>query len=104
MTARSASNVHKADRRYDQSGSDDDSDDPDYRESSDEEDEECAKSYHKMRADWIVNNQDALEEGYRMFKETGQKLFGGAFFQLGSVNDYCKLVFKYTQPGVNTAA
>ena len=54
-----------------------------------------------MRADWIVDYHETLEEGYRAFLETGRKLFGNAFFQLGSINDYCKLVFKYTQPGAD---
>ena len=97
MPARAASNCYKADDRYEDSASD--SGDPDYRESSDDDDEEIHSSFHRMRANWIVDNQEALEEGYRAFVETGRRLFGNAFFQTGTINDYCKLVFKYTQPG-----
>jgi len=99
MPGRAASNYYKADDRYDDSASD--SGDPDYRESSDDEDEEIGQQFHRMRADWIVEHQDALEEGYRAFLEVGRKLFGNAFFQTGTINDYCKLVFKYTQPGAS---
>ena len=101
MPSRAASNCYKADVRYEDSASD--SGDPDYRESSDDEDEECEPRFHRMRADWIVDNHDALDEGYRAFIDTGRKLFGNAFFQLGGINDYCKLVFKYTQPGADEA-
>lgn len=99
MPSRAASNCYKADERYEDSASD--SGDPDYRESSDDDDEECEQRFHRMRATWIVEYHDTLEEGYRAFLETGRKLFGNAFFQLGSINDYCKLVFKYTQPGAD---
>ena len=99
MPARAVSNSYKADTRYEDSASD--SGDPDYRESSDDEDEEIDSRFHRIRADWIVEYHDALEEAYRAFIETGRKLFGNAFFQTGSINDYCKLVFKYTQPGVS---
>ncbi len=99
MPSRAASNVWKSDPRYEEDA--EDSGDPDYRESSDEEDEDVEPRFHRMRADWIVEYNDALEEGYRMFKEVGQRLFGNAFFQLGTINDYCKLVFKYTHPGVD---
>lgn len=102
MPARAASNCYKADTRYEDSASD--SGDPDYRESSDDEDEEVGSRFHRMRADWIVDYQDALEEGYRAFLEVGRKLFGDAFFQAGSINDYCKLVFKYTQPGASDSS
>lgn len=99
MPGRAASNAWKSDSRYEDEA--EDSGDPDYRESSDDEDENVAPRFHRMQADFIVEYNDALEEGYRAFKETGQKLFGNAFFQLGTINDYCKLVFKYTQPGAD---
>ena len=46
----------------------------------DDDDEEIAPRFHRMRADWIVDNTPQLQEGFDMFKEHGRKLFGNAFF------------------------
>ena len=82
---------------------DDFSDDPDYREdSADEEDDELPPSMARDRAQWVVDNQDAVEELYRAFKEAGVTLFGGAFFQCGNITPFAHFVYKYTMPGATT--
>ena len=82
---------------------DDDAFDPDYRESSDEESAESDKplSIKRERAQWIVDNQVALEELMHCFQRDGYQLFGRAFFQLGDVNQFAKFVFRTTVPGGN---
>jgi hypothetical protein len=75
--------------------------DPDYRESSDDESagSEIPLNMQRERAMWIMENQDTLTELYQCFKESGNVLFGRAFYQLGTINEFCKFVFKYTMPG-----
>ena len=86
----------KADERY----LPDSDDDPDYREDSDYSDEsDIPQTMGRMRADWIVEHQDSLAELYNLFIDNGTKHFGGAFFQLGNINNFAKLCFKYTIPG-----
>ena len=110
MPARAASNAYKGEDRSDECFTEsDDEFDPDYRESSDDSDESyddpttaVNKRFTRMRAQWMVDNQSALEEGYRAFLDSGHGLFGGAFFQLGSIQQYAKLIFKYTQPGADS--
>ncbi len=78
-----------------------DDNDPDYRESSEDDsaESEIPASMQRQRAHWIVEHEDALRELYMCFKGSGCVLFGGAFYQLGSINEFCKFVFKYTMPG-----
>ena len=80
---------------------DDDPNDPNYRESSDEDDVESdvPESMHRDRAYWMVENVDALGELYSLFKRDGEKLFGSAFLQMCDINVFCKFVYKYTTPG-----
>ena len=76
-------------------------DDPNYRESSEEDNAE-SDIPHKMkrqRAYWIMEHQDALTELYQCFKGSGRVLFGNAFYQLGTLNQFCDFVFKYSIPG-----
>lgn len=79
----------------------DDSDlDPDYRESSADEDDDlptCAQD----RADWIVQNYDAIAELYQIYRQAGQQLFGNAFFQLGDITAFAHFTYNYTTPGAN---
>lgn len=110
MPARAASNAFKGDDRYECYSDSDDEFDPDYRESSDDSDESVGgdpntavnRRFTRMRAQWMVDHHGALEEGYKAFLDVGHQLFGGAFFQLGSINEYAKLIFKYTQPGADS--
>jgi hypothetical protein len=78
-----------------------DDNDPDYRESSEEDSAESdiPHSMERDRAVWVVDNQDALAELYQCFKGSGVVLFGRCFYQLGTMNEFCKFVYKYTMPG-----
>ena len=77
----------------------DDEYDPDYTE--DESEDDLPHTMGRDRAQWVVDNSEAVEELYRAFKITGQALFGGAFFQCGTVTDFAHLVYKYTSPGAS---
>lgn len=80
-----------------------DDNDPDYRESSEEDDaESIPESMQRQRAHWIMEHNEALTELYECFKGSGSVLFGRAFYQLGSINEFCKFVYKYTTPGATT--
>jgi hypothetical protein len=86
----------KADERY----LPDSDDDPDYREDSDDSDEsDIPRTMGRMRGQWVVDNQDDLEAMYKVFMECGRKVFGRTFFQVGTINNFAKLCFKYTHPG-----
>ena len=77
----------------------DDSDsDPDYREDSADEDD-LPPSMGRDRAQWVVDNTDAIEELYKVFKEGGNQLFGRAFFQCGGITAFSHFLYRYTQPG-----
>ena len=78
----------------------DDDYDPDYRE-TDSEDDELPRSMQRDRAQWIVDNQDALEDLYRNFKETGQSCFGRAFFQTGNITSFANFLYRFTTPGAD---
>lgn len=74
--------------------------DPDYREdSADEDDDELPQSMARDRAEWVVDNQTAIEDLYGAFKEAGQQLFGNAFFQCGNITTFAHFVYKHTTPG-----
>lgn len=80
--------------------SDNSDDDPDYREDSDEGDEDdLPPSMGRDRAQWFIDNREALAEVYRALKGVGTEVFGGAFLQLGSLNAFGNFVYKYTAPG-----
>ena len=76
--------------------------DPDYREeSADEDEDEIPASMARDRADWVVDNQTAIEELFMVFKDAGRELFGNAFFQCGSVTPFAHFVYKHTTPGAS---
>ena len=80
--------------------SDDSEDDPDYREDSDEGDEDdLPRSMGRDRAQWMIDNREALAEVYRVLKGTGTQVFGAAFLQQSSLNAFGNFVYKYTTPG-----
>ena len=78
-------------------------DDVSYRESSADEEDELPESMARDRAAWIIDNQDAIEELWATFKQTGTALFGRAFFQCGNITPFAHLVYKYTMPGADSA-
>lgn len=79
--------------------SDTEDDDASYRESSADEDDELPESMARDRAQWVVDNQDALEELYAAYKDVGVQLFGRAFFQCGTITPFAHFVYKHTTPG-----
>jgi hypothetical protein len=80
--------------------SDNSEDDPDYREDSDDGDEDdLPHTMGRDRALWFIDNRDALVEVYRALKEVGTGVFGSAFLQCGSLNAFGNFVYKYTTPG-----
>lgn len=70
-------------------------------DTSDEEsiEDDVPANMQRMRVDWMIEHQEALWELYDRFSKDGEKLFGGAFYQNGTINEFCKLIFKYTVPG-----
>tara|TARA_B100000579_G_scaffold408294_1_gene396311 strand:- start:418 stop:720 length:303 start_codon:yes stop_codon:yes gene_type:complete len=80
------------------SESEDDSD-PDYRESSADDEDELPKSMARDRAQWVVDNHEALAELYAEFKDVGRHLFGEAFFQCGNITVFSHFVYRHTMPG-----
>ena len=80
--------------------SDDSEDDPDYREDSDEGDEDdLPRSMGRDRAQWMIDNREGLAEVYRALKGTGVHVFGASFLQLSNLNAFGNFVYKYTTPG-----
>ena len=80
--------------------SDNSDDDPDYREDSDEGDEDdLPPSMGRDRAQWMMDNRQALLDVYCALKQIGEETFGSAFLQLGNLNAFGNFVYKYTTPG-----
>ena len=77
---------------------DDEDSDPDYRESSADEEEEIPKSMARDRAQWVMDNTDDLEWLYAKFKEDGQSIFGRAFMQQGGITAFAHFVYRYMTP------
>lgn len=80
--------------------SDNSDDDPDYREDSDEGDEDdLPPSMGRDRALWMMDNSEALRDVYVALLHVGKETFGSAFLQLGNINAFGNFVYKYTTPG-----
>lgn len=80
----------KADLRY-QAYFDDAND---HAPSSDDE-EPCSKPQRGYNA-WLSDHTDALLELYNLFKKNGDIMFGRAFFQTGSFDDFARFVYLHT--------
>lgn len=78
-----------------------DSDDPDYREDSDEFDEDdLPRTMGRDRAAWIERNHEAIAELFRSLKRDGSTLFGNSFLQCGgTINTFANYIYKYSTPG-----
>jgi hypothetical protein len=76
----------------------DDEYDPDYRESSEDEDDELPKSMHRDRARWIEDNVEDIAFLYRKVLEDGRSLFGHAFLQNASINAFANFLYRNTTP------
>lgn len=79
----------------------DDALDPDYREDSEDEDDEdeLPMTMARDRARWIEENVDEMQELFKVVKATGVKLFGNAFMQACTINNFANFCYKYTMPG-----
>ena len=75
----------------------DDDYDPDYVEDDSSEDD-LPPTRGRDRAQWVVDNQEAVEELYRAFQEVGRQLFGEAFFQIGDVTKFAHFIYTHTTP------
>ena len=62
---------------------------------SEEEDEDFV-SHKEVHFGWHNQNYDAIVELWAAYKETGKKLFGGAFMQFGNLNEFSYFVYKNT--------
>ena len=54
----------------------------------------------RMYREWTDENADELLEMCHSFHALGTDLFGSAFFQLGTVSDFCWFVYTHLQPGL----
>jgi len=72
---------------------------PETSRSSDDEDTDVPFVLRRSFVFWEIEHQDALQELYSKFKLDGEILFGRAFFQTGSFDEFAKLVFRFTMPG-----
>lgn len=75
--------------------------DPDYRESSADEDEEIPRSMGRDRAEWVMLNQEEIAEFYDQFKQIGRQLFGNCFYQTGGITAFGHFLYRHTTPGAN---
>lgn len=78
-----------------------DDDDPDYREDSCDSDDELPASMARDRAEWVVQNSEAVEELYAHYRMVGEQLFGTAFNQCGNITKFAHFVYKQTMPGAS---
>ncbi len=76
--------------------------DPSYHE-SESGDEDIPLNMRQDRAQWVVDNADACQELFRVFKGAGVTLFGRAFHQCGSATSFAHYVYKHTTPGAITS-
>jgi len=67
--------------------------------SSEEHEEELVtppvKYFHTFVEEWY----EEIERMYTAYVDTGREVFGGAFFQLGTIADFAAHIWQFTQPG-----
>ena len=67
---------------------------------SDVSDEEVVpQNLLHIRKHWKRHYEEDVEAAYHAYLQVGNALFGSAFHQLGTVDDFANFVFKYMQPG-----
>ena len=77
----------------------DDEFDPDYRESSDEDNEDdVPKTMARDRARWIEDNVEDIEWLYRKVLTEGRSVFGNSFLQLSTINIFANYLYRNTTP------
>lgn len=78
----------------------DDSDDPDYREDSEEEDrvDDIPKNMQRDRAQWIVDNIEDLEWLYNRLRADGKSVMGQSCLQTCTMNNFANFMYRFTTP------
>ena len=75
------------------------SDDPDYREESeDEEADELPKTMQRDRAQWIEDNVEDIQFLYRHLLTDGRSVIGNAFLQTCTINAFANFLYRHTTP------
>ena len=87
----------KADPRYTQRYDDL----PSQTSSSDSSDDEARlpPPMRSVRRQWRIDYTDEVDFLYDTYTSFGRQVFGKAFHQLGTVDEFANFVFKYMQPG-----
>ena len=68
--------------------------------SSSDSDEEAIPCFMvNTRREWLLAYEDEIDWLYSTYMHWGREVFGKAFHQLGSVEEFANFVFKYMQPG-----
>ena len=68
----------------------------DYDGYASEEEDEDFVSHNEVHHGWHNAHYEAIVELWAVYKETGRKLFGNAFEQLGNLNKFSYFVYKNT--------
>tara|TARA_B100000965_G_scaffold369800_1_gene357439 strand:- start:45 stop:350 length:306 start_codon:yes stop_codon:yes gene_type:complete len=77
----------------------DDEYDPDYRESSEEDEaDDVPKTMHRDRAKWIEDNVEDIEWLYRKLLEDGRSIMGNSFLQTATINQFAYFLYRNTTP------
>lgn len=67
---------------------------PDFEES----DEDCVHVKDPVQTQfnaWVDEHYDVLQELYSCYKDSGRRVFGGAFHQLGDFADFITFVYRH---------
>ena len=72
--------------------------DPDYRESSDDDDDEVPNTMQRDRAHWIEQNVEDIEWLYRKLLEDGRSVMGDVFLQTATINTFANFLYRNTTP------
>ena len=88
----------KADQRYTHHADDDAQYDS---QTSDEhtDEEYIPKTMKRVRNNWKRDYETEIEHLYTIYISHGTMIFGNAFHQLGTMEEFSNFVFKYMQPG-----
>ena len=76
----------------------DDEFDPDYRESSEDEEEEVPQNMQRDRARWVEENVEDIEWLYRKLLEDGRSMMGNSFLQTATINTFAYFLYRNTTP------
>lgn len=76
----------------------DDEFDPDYRESSEDEEEEVPQNMQRDRAKWVEENVEDIEWLYRKLLEDGRSMMGNSFLQTATINTFAYFLYRNTTP------